>query len=189
MTNRAFCLIALALLNLAGCEKTKQAKIDACSLLTKEEVAAVQGATVTEAKSSAQANGGFRTAQCFYTAKEFSKSVVLTVTQSDPDASDGRTPKSFWNDTFHREGKSEKEEEEHEKQKGGEREGEEEERAKPVKIEGVGDESFWTGARFGGALYALKKNFFIRISVGGGDTEQGKIDHSKALAVKALGRL
>jgi hypothetical protein len=160
--------------------------------LTKEEVGAVQGATITEAKSSAQANGGFRTAQCFYTAKEFSKSVVLTVTQSDPDAPGGRTVKSFWKETFHREGESEKEEEhegEHEKQKGAEREGEEEEHAKPVEIDGVGDESFWTGARFGGALYALKKNFFIRISVGGGDTEQGKIDHSKALAVKALGRL
>jgi hypothetical protein len=35
----------------------------------------------------------------------------------------------------------------------------------------------------------LKKDAFIRVSVGGSDSEEVKIDKSKALAEKALSRL
>ena len=67
----------------------------------------------------------------------------------------------------------------------------EEEHAPPKKISGVGDEAFWFGSRVGGALYVLKgeKDLFIRISVGGADNEETKINKSKALAQKALKRL
>jgi len=41
----------------------------------------------------------------------------------------------------------------------------------------------------GGALYILKDDTFIRISVGGPDKEETKIDKSKALAEKALRHL
>jgi hypothetical protein len=41
----------------------------------------------------------------------------------------------------------------------------------------------------GGALYVLKKNSFIRISVGGPGNEDEKISKSKALARNALKRL
>ena len=41
----------------------------------------------------------------------------------------------------------------------------------------------------GGALYVLKNNVYIRISVGGPDSEESKIKHCKALAEKALSRL
>ena len=43
--------------------------------------------------------------------------------------------------------------------------------------------------RFGGALYVLKKDSLIRISVGGLENEETKINKSKALAQKALQRL
>jgi hypothetical protein len=41
----------------------------------------------------------------------------------------------------------------------------------------------------GGALYVLKNDVFIRVSVGGPDSEEIKINHCKALAGKALSRL
>jgi hypothetical protein len=41
----------------------------------------------------------------------------------------------------------------------------------------------------GGALYVLKKNAYFIISVGGADNEQAKIDKSKSLARKVIGRL
>lgn len=41
----------------------------------------------------------------------------------------------------------------------------------------------------GGAIYVLKNDVFIRISVGGPESEESKINHSKALAEKALARL
>jgi hypothetical protein len=59
----------------------------------------------------------------------------------------------------------------------------------PKKIDGIGDEAYWTAGRIGGALYILKDDTFIRISVGGRDKEETKIDKSKALAEKALRRL
>jgi len=54
---------------------------------------------------------------------------------------------------------------------------------------GIGDEAFWTGNRVGGVLYVLKKDVFIRVSLGGSDTPETRINKSKALAEKALGRL
>ena len=150
-------------------------------MVTREEISAMQGSKITDAKSSLQVNKGFRVTQCFYTAKDFSKSVVVTVTQGDVDHPGDRTPKDFWDQSFHRDAKEEKERE-------GERE-EEEKGATSTKIDGVGDEAYWSGVRFGGALYVLKNDLFFRISVGGNDTEQGKIDKAKAVALKALGRL
>jgi len=181
--NRFTFLLLCLLLPVSGCKRSPRssaANLDACNLITREEVNAVQGSSIADTKSSLQINKGFRVSQCFYTAKEFSKSVVLSVTQRDWEHPGEQTPRDFWNRMFHRD-KQEKEERE-----GGR---EEEEGAAATKIEGLGDEAFWTGARFGGALYVLKDNIFFRISVGGATPEQGKLDNSKALALKALSRL
>jgi hypothetical protein len=170
------------------------AKFDVCGLITKEEIEAVEGSALKETKSSARADGGFRVSQCFYTAAEFSRSVSLSVTQTDPDSQAKRSPKNFWKETFGRyeggakegEGDKEKKESLREQQRG---KGEEERSRPPKKIEGIGEGAYWMGNRFGGALYVLKKDAFIRVSVGGSDSEEVKIDKSKALAEKALSRL
>ena len=157
--------------------QSSPANLDACTLITNDEVAQIQGSSIKETKSSAEANRGFRVAQCFYTATEFSKSVVLSVTQRDPESPGKQTPKEFWIKTF-REGGAEKEPE---------REGKKVE--PPKKIEGAGDEAYWTGMGSGAALYVLKNDIFIRISIGGSDDEEMKLKKTKALAFKALERL
>jgi hypothetical protein len=160
-----------------------RAPIDPCVLLKNNEIEAEQGSPIKESKSSANTNNGFRVAQCYYAANENNKSIALTVTQRDPEHLNARTAKNVWDDMFSEDAREKKE---------GESEREEGEKgAAPTKIDGVGDEAYWTGARFGGALYVLsrEKDMFIRISVGGGDTEEGKIEKSKALARKALDRL
>jgi hypothetical protein len=53
----------------------------------------------------------------------------------------------------------------------------------------VGEEAFWTGTRVGGALYVLKGNVYIRISVGGPGDQNAKMEKSKTLAEKVVGRL
>ena len=180
-------VFAATLLSLAGCGKTAQTptsaetKLDPCTLITSDEIAAIQKSPVKEAKSSVNVSGGFRVSQCFYTTEPFNKSVVLNVTQTDPDHPTNRTPKDVWKETFGQSNGGEKE-----REHGNE---EEEQRAAPKRIDGVGDEAYWTGIRFGGVLYVLKKDRFIRISVGGGDTEESKINSSKALARKAIERL
>jgi hypothetical protein len=175
-------------------ERNAPANVDACALISKEEVEAVQGSPIKETKSSERSNGVFRVAQCFYTAAEFSKSVSLAVTQRDPASAATRSPKDFWKETFGRYTGEEKEREEDKEKKESLREqtrgkAEEEESVPPKKIDRIGDEAYWIGNRFGGALYVLKKDAFIRISVGGPDNEETKINKSKALGQKALERL
>lgn len=175
---------------------TGMGKIDACALLTSPEIRSVQGEPLKETKASGSAEKGFLVSQCFFTLPTFNNSISLVVTQKGEGAG-GRDPKEFWEATFEKsEGEREKErdkksakEREKEKERGKGREEEEEEAASAQKITGVGDEAFWTGSRVGGALYVLKGSTYLRISVGGADDQQSKINKSKALARLALKRL
>jgi hypothetical protein len=192
----------------ASVENPAQGKprFDACALLTKAEIESVQGEAVRETKNDGRNDGGLSISQCFYSVANFSKSVSLAVTQQDPDSPAKLAPREFWKRTFHRDDeekdrerekerererdkKGEKKDEKERAQSGGREEEEGEESAPPKKITGVGEEAYWTGSRVGGALYVLKKNAFIRISVGGPGNEEEKINKSKALAQKALKRL
>jgi hypothetical protein len=58
----------------------------------------------------------------------------------------------------------------------------------PKKIEGLGDDTYWVGNRFG-VLYVLKGDAFISVGLGGTDDEDTKLKKSKVLAQKALQRL
>jgi hypothetical protein len=167
-------------------------KIDACALLTTEEVKAVQGEPIKETKLSARSDGGFSISQCFFSLPTFTNSISLAVTQQ-ADGQGARDPREFWRETFHRDAaevrREREREKEREKERGGEGEGEEEEEVEPERIRGVGDEAFWMGSRVGGALYVLKGNGYIRISIGGAADQESKIKRSKALAQKAVSRL
>jgi len=162
---------------------SNHAQIDVCGLITSQEIEAIQGSPIKETKSSASSGTGFRVSQCFYTAAEFSKSVSLAVTQKDPDHQAKDSPKDFWEETFGRFDKDEKERDRPSSEK------EEKESIPPKKIESIGEEAFWTSNRFGGILYVLKGDAFISISLGGTDDEDTKIKKSKALAQQALQRL
>ncbi|HJT80899.1 MAG TPA: hypothetical protein VJ719_06865, partial [Chthoniobacterales bacterium] len=52
-------------------------QFDACSLLTKEEIMAVEGSAVTATKNSGKADAGLSFTQCFFTTAEFNRSVSL----------------------------------------------------------------------------------------------------------------
>lgn len=146
----------------------------ACTMLTKEEIEAVQGEPFQSTKPSQKSSSGLTVSQCYFELPTTMNSIVLTVTQRAQGA-DARDPKQSWQEIFHREKALEKK---------GEEEGKE-----PEKIEGVGDEAFWTGTRVGGALYVLKGNSYIRISVGGAGDQAQKIEKSKSLVQSVLKRL
>lgn len=152
------------------------AKVDACALLTSKEIESAQGEAVKETKLSGQAANGFSISQCFFTLPTFTNSVSLFVAQKGEGAG-ARHPKDFWRQTFH------------EPKRGKEEEEKEEESAPPKKVKGIGDEAFWTGSRIGGALYVLKGDAYVRVSVGGPSDQATKMKRSKALAHKALARL
>jgi hypothetical protein len=192
-----FCSAALVL---AGCkkrempppvprssEKSNQAQIDVCQLLTRKEIEAVQGSPIREMKSSAGSDAAFLVSQCFYTATEFSKSVSLAVMERDAARPTTTSLKDFWKERFGRYSADERERDK-DKEETQWKEGKEES-VPPKKIDGVGEDAFWASNRFGGVLYVLKGDAFISISLGGADDEETKIKKSKALAEKALQRL
>lgn len=167
---------------------------DACALLKREEIQTVQGSAIKDTVSSERADGGVRVSQCYYTAEESNRSVSLAVTQSESDGAGKQKIKESWEQMFggltadrkKQDADKEKKESLREQPRGGE---EEEKRVPPRKIEGLGDDAYWIGSRVGGTVYARKKNAFIRISLGGPEEGEAKIDKSKALAEKALQRL
>jgi hypothetical protein len=175
-------------------QESNQAEFDVCALITKQEIETIQGSHIKEAKSSVRSDAGFRVSQCLYTAEDFSKSVSLAVTQRDPASSAKRSVKDFWNETFGRftDAKKNSNGVKEERQRLGERtRRDDEERTfiPPKEIDGIGDEAFWSPNPVGGAIYVLKNDVFIRVSIGGHDNEEGKLDKSKALAQKAIDRL
>lgn len=177
-----------------------KAALDGCTLLTADELKAVQGEAPKESKSSTRPDSKFAISQCFYTMPTFNKSVSLEVTRNRPD-NPASTVRQFWKEKFHdvaeKDAESDREREgsrgkaEAGKAEGrGEREGEEEEgKAKLTRVTGIGDEAFWTGDARAGVLYVIKGDSILRLSIGGPDDVNVKIQKMKTLAQKALKRL
>jgi hypothetical protein len=151
--------------------------IDVCSLLTSSEIEAIQGGPLKDTKASDNPQGGLNISQCYFLLPRAADSIVVTVTQKVV-GSNSRDPKQSWDEIFH----GDKDKEEASKEAEGKSES-------PEKIDGLGDEAFWAPRRFGGAVYALKGNVYISVSVGGADDKASKIQKSKALAEKILKRL
>jgi hypothetical protein len=182
----------------AGSASSSAKKIDACALLTSDDIKSVQGEEVRETKPSQTGEGALAASQCFFATATFNKSVSLQVTRG----ADAPSVRRYWDTLFARakeeSGKSERERErdkDREKKKegqngaqpkGGE---EEEESTPPVPVKGVGEEAFWASSNVNGILYALKGDAFVRVSIGGADKPDVRLRKSKALAQKALARL
>ena len=163
----------------------RQAKPDACALLTSADVQAVQGDPVQETKASTQPGGGLVMSQCLFRTSAPSKSVSVAI------ASPGSiSPRMFWQKQF---GSSKAASEEKTEKKPAARRKEEkeedEESTRPRTIAGVGEQAYWVGSPMVGAPYVLKGNTFLRISVGGVREEPARIQKSVALARLALKRL
>jgi hypothetical protein len=163
---------------------TKQTKPDACAVLTSTDVQKVQGDPVQETKPSTQPAGGLVMSQCLFRTASPSNSVSVAI------ASAGSvSPRAFWQKQFHS-AKPESGEGEKEKPTAKSKPAEEEEESpRPRTIKGVGEQAYWVGSPLVGALYVLKGNTFLRISVGGVREEAARIEKSVALARLALKRL
>jgi hypothetical protein len=182
-----------------------KSKIDVCNLLTSDDLKEVQGEAYKDANRSDRLEGEFIVAQCYYALPATVNSVVVNVTTAK-DETGAPSPKGFWEQTFggdeekEREGKGERERErekpqrEREKEKAQEprareEEGEAKEASPPERVKGLGDEAFWVGSPIGGALYVLKNDLLLRVSVGGAGDQKAKLNKSKTLAQKILKKI
>jgi hypothetical protein len=151
-----------------------QRERDPCRLLSDAEIRAVQGHAPAQKIPSEQPAASFRFTQCFYRTPEYASSVSVAV--SIPLATDGKRsgPRDYWQQQFHPPvravaGRKKKE--------------------PPKPVAGLGDEAFWVGDPMTGALYVLKGEVFLRVSVGGPPDQALKIKRARALASNALKRL
>jgi hypothetical protein len=214
MFKHGLVLLLCALIAFSGCKKREKVppvpknqaqstsatttsntpNFDTCALIAKQDIEAIEGSPLIDTKNSGRSDAGLSFTQCFYTTAEFSRSVSLAVVQPDARATPKRSIKEVWEQTFgnsdapETESEQDKEKRESLRQQKGER-GEEEHNIPPKKIAGIGEAAFWSASRVGGALYVLKNDAYVRVSVGGPDPEEKKIEKCKALAEKALSRL
>jgi len=168
-------------------DPAKKSRIDPCGLLTSAEIAAVQGEPVQQTMPSDQPGTGLRMLQCLFRTTTPTKSVSVAVA-----APSAMSPRAFWRKQFHPDQEAAKEKHSggaEEKSVAERKEREEEESTRPRAIAGLGEEAYWVGGPIAGALYVLKGNTFLRISVGGIREEPIRIEKSKALARIALKRM
>jgi hypothetical protein len=175
-----------------------------CALLSGADIREVQGEEVADAQGSEHLAGGLRMSQCFYRLPTFNKSVGLEVVRASAEAQAPDAVKEYWRQKFQRDAgeergrERERREKEREKEleqekangqvrEGGhherEREGEEETRAE--RVSGIGDAAYWSGNEKGGALFVLRKDTIISVSVGAED-QAARIKKARALAQKVL---
>ncbi|HET9836886.1 MAG TPA: hypothetical protein VFR84_01545 [Candidatus Angelobacter sp.] len=157
-------------------------KFDVCKLLTSDEIRSVQGDGVEESKPSVQSSGGLKMSQCLFRTNAPVHSVSIAVA-----APGTERPRDFWRKQFH---SSAEKEERGRNAKGNKALPEQEEtESRPRAIQGVGDEAYWVGGPVTGALYVLRGDTFIRLSVGGVREEAARIEKSVALAKLVLKKL
>ena len=166
---------------------SNKSTIDACKLLTNEEIKTVQRDTLKNTTLTAPGDGTFIISQCFYATNDFVNSVSLTVTQQNSNTG-AKNIREFWKERFRSEGNQnrERERERDNKAKASE---EEEEGAPPERVKGVGEEAYSVGNAKFGALYVLKGNKILRLSVGGSHSQPERIQKMKSLAQYAVSRL
>ena len=132
----------------------------------------IQGQAPAQKIPSEQPAGSFRFTQCFYRTQELSSSVSVAV--GVPLTDDKRSgPRDYWRAQFKRE----------------DREESDEKKTEPRRLAGLGDEAFWVGDPVTGALYVLRGEVFLRVSVGGSPDQAQKIKRARTLATYALKRL
>jgi hypothetical protein len=137
---------------------------NACQVLSARDVAAVQGARPKSTKLKETGNRELQVSQCFFALARHSDSVSVDVMR-------GNT-RAFWKKHF-----AETRVARHERE------------AQAIHVAGVGDDAVWTGNRLAGALYVLKGDTIVRVSLSGDLPQEQKIERSKKLAARALRRL
>jgi hypothetical protein len=147
---------------------------NACDLIDKSDIAAVQGAQVQSTIPNTQTSGAIVTSQCYYTvtSRDGSHNLSVHLQVMRADLKDPKAISEYWKNAFHKKSEGEREKKE----------------GPPKSVAGIGEEAFWIDSGKTGVLYALKKNSLVRVSIGGPDSKN-RLEKSKTLMAKALGRL
>ena len=145
--------------------------LNACQVLSARDVAAVQGARFKSTKLKESGNRQMQMSQCFYAMPRLADSISVDLIRGDA--------RGFWKKHFA---------DVHDEQLASTKPHHERE-AQAVRVAGVGDAAVWSGNRLAGALYVMKGETIVRVSVGGDEPQEQKIERAKKLAARAIRRL
>jgi hypothetical protein len=145
---------------------------NACQVLTPRDVARVQGAKYKKTRLTESSDSGVTISQCFYALPHLSDSVTVDLIRGQA--------REFWQKHFADINEASVLSVSREP---------EEDQNRPRVVTGIGEKAVWTGNRMAGALYVLSGQTVVRVSVGGGGSEEQKIEHAKRLAERAVRRL
>jgi len=159
-----------------------------------EFVSSVQGARVVEAQPASSSQGGLTTKRCFYRTDSFNRSVDVEITAEAGQNGHSGIAVDLWNRRFHSARVSEEEEEEefrekqdaHSSTNAGREEEEERAKAKPSPVTGLGDEAFWVSNQLNSTLHVRQGSVLLRISLGGPDDGDTKLQRARSLADRIL---
>jgi hypothetical protein len=179
--------------------------VDACSLLTGKEITDLLGEPLDALNPSARSAGNLKMSHCLFVTRNFAKSASLDVATPASGDSGARSLRAFWRNQFHSPRKHEEEKRPASRKTPAqsaftpapgarttevESESEAEaEAGKPLPVAALGEEAYWVGSPLAGALYVLRGNLFMRISVGGIPIESTRMAKSKSIANAVLLRL
>lgn len=178
-------------------QPAKDQSFDACSMITDDEIEAVQGEAVKTAKNNSRISGSLLISQCFYELNDYSKSVSFEITQTAPDAAEKADLGKIWEEKFNKPIPVDNDRDEEEKNEGktttektlDEKGANEPDSGGQPQAVSLGDAAFRVGNRITNALYVLKNNRIIRISIGGADDQNVKLEKLKKAARSALNRM
>jgi len=148
---------------------------NACEVLSARDVARVQGKKFTSAKLTETSAHSMSVSQCFYALPLLIDSITVDLSRGDV--------RTFWKQHF----ANVRDDDDDEVKPVANRSSEPEAHAR--RVEGVGDAAVWSGNRLAGALYAMKGETIVRVSVGGDAPQEQKIERAKKLAARALRKL
>jgi hypothetical protein len=145
---------------------------NACQVLTPRDVARVQGTKYRKARLTESSDSGVVLSQCFYRLPHLDESVTVDLIRGQA--------REFWQKHFARIEEARllplKREAEAEPNR-------------PRAVSGVGEQAVWNGNGRSGALYVLSHDTVVRVSVGGGGSEDERIERARRLADRVVRRL
>ena len=148
------------------------AAMDACKLLSHEEIASVQGEAPAKTQLVGETSGELTVSQCNFLLPSGSNSMSVRVVERG-DGANARDPREVWQETFHRAASP----------------APARHARKHEKVDGVGEEAFWLGNAKSGGLHVLAGNRYIRVNVGGQEEVPAKIAKCSKLSQMVLPRL
>ena len=154
-----------------------QPLLDACAVISKEEIASIFGQPVQEEpKKLESGEGGFHVSQCRVTLQEQAGIIDLRIVQKGAGA-EGPNPREAWNETFSREKLDQT------------RLDAEGTKWMPEEVAGLGEAAYWRGETKESSLYALKGSAYIRITLASRESKEEKLRKCTALAESVLKQL